>query len=64
LLKSSGEEVELKCNKCGGRNLERVLSTTRHVMGGGSSPAPGPSVTNRTCAGGSCTTWDLPGPSN
>ena len=61
LLKNSDEVVELKCSKCGGRNLERVLSTTRHVMGGGSGSTAGPSVTNRSCAGGSCTTWNLPG---
>jgi len=66
LLKSSDEKVELKCSQCGGENLERVLSTTRHVMGGGGGQgqAAGASVTNRTCAGGSCTTWNLPGPAN
>jgi len=65
LLKSSDEKVELKCSQCGSEDLERVLSTTRHVMGGGGQgQAAGASVTNRTCAGGSCTTWNLPGPAN
>lgn len=66
LLKSSDEEVELKCSQCESEELERVLSTTRHAMGGSSSsgPASDASVTNRTCSGGSCTTWNLPGPNN
>ena len=67
LLKSSDEQMELKCSQCGGEDLERVLSTTQHVVSGssgGQGPAAGASVTNRTCAGGSCTTWNLPGPNN
>lgn len=67
LFKSSDEPVQLTCSQCGSQELERVLSTTRHVMAGSSgnpSAVSGPSVTNRNCAGGSCTTWNLPGPNN
>ena len=66
LLKSSDESVEMQCEQCGGDELERVLSTTRHVMGasGASGPDTNASITNRNCSGGSCTTWNLPGPAD
>ena len=54
------DQVEMKCSKCGSDELERILSSTSYAMaeGGGRAQA---SAQTRTCSGGSCTTWDLPG---
>lgn len=62
LLLKSDDEVTMQCPSCKGQDIERVLSTTSYVMGGGSGSGKGPSATNRSCSGGSCTTIDLPGP--
>lgn len=60
LIMNQDEQVEMKCAKCGGEEIERVLSTTSYAMGDGGSPA-NPSVQTRNCSSGSCTTIDLPG---
>ncbi len=65
LLKSADEEVEMVCSKCKSENLERVISATNYSMGAGSTPSSsgqGASSTTRKCSGGSCTTYDIPGP--
>ena len=62
LVMSSDEEVELKCPECNAKNLERVLSSTNYSMGSGSGKQKGASTQTRTCSGGSCTTYDIPGP--
>ena len=61
LLKSSSETVEMKCPDCGAENLERVLSSTSYVMGEGAPASTGVSSQTRSCSGGNCTTWDIPG---
>lgn len=61
LVRSDETETEMKCPKCGSPDFERVLSTTHHVMGNGQGR--GAKVENRQCAAGSCTTYDIPGPS-
>jgi len=53
----------MQCPHCGGEELERIISTTNFSMGGGNSKS-GPSTESRTCSGGSCTTWNLPGHDN
>ena len=58
------DQVEMKCNKCGAESLERIISTTNFNMAassGGGSGKSEPSIQSRTCSGGSCTTWNLPG---
>lgn len=60
LLMKADEEVELKCPECNSRELERVLSSTNYAMGG-PGKNQGVSSQTKTCSGGSCTTWNLPG---
>jgi putative FmdB family regulatory protein len=64
LVMRQEEQIEMKCPKCDSPELERVLSTTSYSMSGGGDQS-GVSVSNaqtRTCSGGSCTTYDIPGP--
>ena len=61
LIMNQDDEVELKCPKCGGEELERVLSTTSYNMGYGSGTGAGAKSQTRTCPSGSCTTYDIPG---
>jgi len=53
--------VEMKCTKCGSEALERILSSTNFSMGAGATGKAAASTESRTCSGGSCTTWNLPG---
>jgi putative FmdB family regulatory protein len=64
LVLNKQEEVELVCSKCGSGNLERILSSTSHVVTGGGSgqPSGGAHSQTRTCSSGSCTTYTIPGP--
>jgi len=63
LLINSDEEVEMKCPKCKSEDFERVLSATSYNMGSGSGKKEkGPISQTRTCSGGSCTTYEIPGP--
>ena len=64
LVMNKQEEVEMACSKCGSGNLERILSSTSHVVTGGGSgqPSGGTSTQTRTCSSGSCTTYTIPGP--
>ena len=41
LVMGQDKEIELKCPKCGGEELERVLSTTSYNMGYGSGTGAG-----------------------
>ena len=61
LVMNQDDEIELKCPKCGGEDLERVLSTTSYTMGYGSGAGTKVKSQNRTCSSGSCTTYDIPG---
>jgi putative FmdB family regulatory protein len=60
LVMKSDETVEMKCPHCSSEEFERIMSTSCHSMGSGGG-APGPTVTNRTCSSGSCSTYELPG---
>ena len=61
LVMNKDEEMELKCPKCAGENLERVLSSTNYSMGIGSGTGQGTKSQTRTCGSGSCTTYEVPG---
>lgn len=54
--------VEMECPKCHSENFERVLSCSYHQMGGSSSAGPSTLKTERSCSSGSCTTYEIPGP--
>lgn len=54
-------EVTLNCPHCRSEEFERVLSSTNYAMGGGPSSG-GVKSKSRTCQGGSCTTYEIPGP--
>ena len=60
VLGADDDKVQMKCSHCGSEALERIISTTNYSMGSGNSKT-GPSTESRTCSGGSCTTWNLPG---
>ncbi len=64
LVMNKRDEVEMRCPKCNSENLERILSSTSYNMGSPSEGGQkGVSTQTRTCSGGSCTTYDIPGPS-
>lgn len=62
LVLKKDEMIESRCPKCSSEDFERVLSKTCYAMGTGESKGTGTSAQTRTCSGGSCTTWDIPGP--
>ena len=62
LVMNQNDQVELRCPKCKSEDFERVLSASCHAMGSESSRAEGPSSKTRSCPGGTCTTYDIPGP--
>ena len=50
-----------KCPKCGSHEYERILSTAGYTMGfKGKNRSV--KTQNRSCSGGSCTTYEIPGP--
>jgi putative FmdB family regulatory protein len=59
VMGSDDRHIDMKCTQCGGETLERILSTTNFAVGGGAKPDA--SAQTRTCSGGSCTTYNLPG---
>ncbi|MGD8263449.1 MAG: zinc ribbon domain-containing protein [Desulfobacterales bacterium] len=61
LIMNKKEQVELRCPKCKSEEFERVLSVSCHSMEEGSSKSDGPTSQTRSCPGGSCTTYDIPG---
>jgi len=62
LVINNDDEVQLQCPKCNSKEFERVLSVTNFSAGSSAGENQGPAATTRTCAGGSCTTYDIPGP--
>jgi len=61
LFMSKEESINLNCPHCGFETVERIVSKTNYIMGLPSN-AKKPKLTQRSCAGGSCYTLDLPGP--
>jgi len=64
LVVNSDDKVEMKCPECSSKELERVLSATSYSVGadGGAGGGGSASSKTRTCSGGSCTTYEIPGP--
>ena len=62
LIMNSDETAEMKCPACQCTDFERVISATNYAMGT-SGNSKGALAQTRTCPGGSCTTYDIPGPS-
>jgi hypothetical protein len=62
LIMNKSDEIEMRCPKCNSEELERVLSYTSYNMGASPGAKSGVSTQTRTCSGGSCTTYDIPGP--
>ncbi len=62
LVMNSKEDLEMKCPKCDSEKFERILSSTNYSFGGSAGGEQGASTKTRTCASGSCTTYEIPGP--
>ncbi|MFH2219553.1 MAG: zinc ribbon domain-containing protein [Pseudomonadota bacterium] len=62
LLMNPDEEIELKCPSCKSEELERVLSVTGYSVGNGSQKKQGVTSRKKTCSAGTCTTYEIPGP--
>ncbi len=59
ILTSSQQKVELKCERCGSHELQRVISKTSYIMG---SSGERIKTTTKECGpGNSCTTYEIPG---
>lgn len=57
------DTMEMRCPQCEGTEIERVLSRVSYARGGDSGGDGRPTVNRRSCAGGTCATIDIPGPS-
>ena len=62
LVMGRNDQEEMKCPRCNSADCEKVMSTASYAMSGGGGPGSAPSAQTRTCSGGSCTTYDIPGP--
>ena len=62
LVINDNDEAKLHCPKCNSKEFERVLSVTNFATGSGTGGNQGPAATTRNCSSGSCTTYDIPGP--
>lgn len=61
VLVMGDQDKEVQCPKCQSERFERVLSTTSYAMADSGGSSTGAATTTRTCSGGNCTTYDLPG---
>jgi len=61
LIMNKNDEIEMRCPRCSSEELERVLSSTSYNIGVSSDSKNSVSSQTRTCSGGSCTTYDIPG---
>ena len=61
LVMKQEEPVELRCPRCKSEEFERVMSVSCHSMGSGASKDGGARSQTRSCPGGTCTTYDIPG---
>ena len=62
LVINNDDEAGLRCPKCNSKKFERVLSVTNFATGSGTGGNQAPAAITRTCSSGSCTTYDIPGP--
>ena len=61
LLLSRDETIETKCPHCGADDFEKIISVANHAVGGSPGSEATGSAQTRTCSGGSCTTYNIPG---
>lgn len=62
LILAEEQDVEMKCPRCESENFERLLSASNYCMSAKSTGSSGPKTQTRNCPGGSCTTYEIPGP--
>ncbi len=62
LLVLNNDHDTVTCPKCNSADFERVLSVASYSMGKSAGGGKGVGTQTRTCPGGSCTTYDIPGP--
>ncbi len=62
LVMGQNDQKEMKCPHCNSVEFEKVMSTASYAMSGGGSPGTAAKAQTRTCSSGSCTTYDIPGP--
>ncbi|MDJ0801495.1 MAG: zinc ribbon domain-containing protein [Desulfobacterales bacterium] len=58
----SDDTMETKCPHCDAEDFERVMSSTNFAMGSSGGGNSGVSKQTRTCSGGNCTSYEIPGP--
>ena len=61
IVMGSGDDKEINCPKCDSREFQRVVSTTNYSMGSSTGSGGGVQTQERTCSGGSCKTYTVPG---
>ncbi|MCG8637318.1 MAG: zinc ribbon domain-containing protein [Desulfobacterales bacterium] len=63
IVMGSDDDKELNCPKCKSEEFQRVVSKTNYTMGDSASGggAQGVHTQERTCSGGSCKTYTVPG---
>ncbi len=61
LLIKSDDQAQMRCPECRSEDFERILSTPSQCMGNSPAKSAGVRQESRRCAGGSCSTWELPG---
>lgn len=62
LVMQQDETVAMQCPKCSSEDFERIMSCTGYAMGDGSASGQGVKSQTKTCSSGSCTTYEIPGP--
>lgn len=65
LVIKTDDQTEMRCPKCQSEEFERVMSVSHYSTNGNAAGCAGKSpagVQTRTCSGGSCTTYNIPGP--
>lgn len=60
LFTGDNDKNEMKCPKCAGEELSRVLSATNYSIAG-ASQSRDPKIDQKSCTGGSCGTIEIPG---
>ncbi|HSL62613.1 MAG TPA: zinc ribbon domain-containing protein [Desulfotignum sp.] len=62
IVMGSDKDQAVTCPKCQSTAFERVVSTTNYAIGSsGRGPGKGVSTQERSCSGGSCKTYTVPG---
>jgi putative FmdB family regulatory protein len=63
LLMNTEEMREIHCPSCNATTTEQVMSSANFSVSGGTPGGTShPGSQTRKCSGGSCTTYDIPGP--